>query len=149
MVSRKFRRAYLQEVGLTQISGDHCFLNIFSTGHISGHISKHIPTPFTLCLRVRDGCKGHTLDESQGSSPLQGHGYWLVCELALRASEETEDSDESFGYIKNIYCLFYTLKYISLYSLIETFFCLKLINRPQQHGPVFGSSYLNHLDMSS
>ena len=23
------------------------------------------------------------LDESQGSSPLQGHGSWLVCEVAL------------------------------------------------------------------
>ena len=23
------------------------------------------------------------LDESQGSSPLQGHGYWLMCEVAL------------------------------------------------------------------
>src|ERR1700738_4297852 len=24
------------------------------------------------------------LDESQGSSPLQGHGSWLMCEVALR-----------------------------------------------------------------
>ena len=24
------------------------------------------------------------LDESQGFSPLQGHGSWLVCEVALR-----------------------------------------------------------------
>jgi len=23
------------------------------------------------------------LDESQGSSPLQGHGSWLMCEVAL------------------------------------------------------------------
>jgi hypothetical protein len=31
----------------------------------------------------------------------------------------------------------------------ETFSCLKLIYGPQQHGLMFGSSYLNHLDMSS
>ena len=31
MVSRNFRQAYLQEVGLTQISGDRDFLNIFSS----------------------------------------------------------------------------------------------------------------------
>jgi len=24
------------------------------------------------------------LDESQGSSPLQGHGSWLMCEVALK-----------------------------------------------------------------
>ena len=24
------------------------------------------------------------LDEIQGASPLQGHGSWLVCEVALR-----------------------------------------------------------------
>ena len=24
------------------------------------------------------------LDESQGSSPLQGHGSWLVCEVAFK-----------------------------------------------------------------
>ena len=29
MVSRNFCQAYLQEVGLTQILGDHDFLNIF------------------------------------------------------------------------------------------------------------------------
>jgi hypothetical protein len=27
------------------------------------------------------------LDESQGSSPLQGHGSWLMCEVALRLNE--------------------------------------------------------------
>ena len=27
------------------------------------------------------------LDESQGSSPLQGHGSWLMCEVALRGSQ--------------------------------------------------------------
>ena len=32
---------------------------------------------------------------------------------------------------------------------VETFSCLKLIYGPQQHGLLFGSSYLNHLDMSS
>jgi len=26
------------------------------------------------------------LDESQGSSPLQGHGSWLMCEVALICS---------------------------------------------------------------
>ena len=31
MVSQDFRQAHLQEVGLTQISGDHGFLNIFSS----------------------------------------------------------------------------------------------------------------------
>jgi hypothetical protein len=31
----------------------------------------------------------------------------------------------------------------------ETFSCLKLIYEPQQHGLMFGSSYLNHLDMRS
>ena len=25
------------------------------------------------------------LDDSQGSSPLQGHGIWLTCEVALRS----------------------------------------------------------------
>jgi hypothetical protein len=38
---------------------------------------------------------------------------------------------------------------LSLYSLIEIFSCLKLIYGPQQHGQMFGSFYLNHLDMSS
>ena len=27
------------------------------------------------------------LDESQGSSPLQGHGSWLMCEVALSTVE--------------------------------------------------------------
>ena len=26
------------------------------------------------------------LDESQGSSPLEGHGSWLMCEVALKLS---------------------------------------------------------------
>src|SRR6202048_5044981 len=30
------------------------------------------------------------LDESQGSSPLQGHGSWLMCEVALRAALHLE-----------------------------------------------------------
>ena len=29
------------------------------------------------------------LDESWGSSPLQGHGSWLMCEVALRAASHT------------------------------------------------------------
>ena len=37
---------------------------------------------------------------------------------------------------------------LSLYSLIETLSCLKLIYGPQQHGIMFVLSYLNHLDMS-
>ena len=37
----------------------------------------------------------------------------------------------------------------SLYSLIWDFYCLKLIYGPQQYGLMFGSSYPNHLDMSS
>ena len=32
------------------------------------------------------------LDESQGSSPLQGHGSWLVCEVALRARDQYTSS---------------------------------------------------------
>jgi hypothetical protein len=41
---------------------------------------------------------------------------------------------------------------IHLYHYIrsfKTFFCLKLIYRPQQHGLMFGLSYLNHLDMNT
>jgi hypothetical protein len=30
------------------------------------------------------------LDESQGSYPLQGHGSWLMCEVALRAALHLE-----------------------------------------------------------
>ena len=33
------------------------------------------------------------LDESQGSSPLQGHGSWLVCEVALRPNLEDQVAD--------------------------------------------------------
>jgi hypothetical protein len=29
------------------------------------------------------------LDESQGSSPLQGHGSWLMCEVTLMAISHT------------------------------------------------------------
>ena len=32
------------------------------------------------------------LDESQGSSPLQGHNSWLVCEVAMRASDKYTSS---------------------------------------------------------
>ena len=39
--------------------------------------------------------------------------------------------------------------YGSLYSLIWDFSCLKLMYGPQQHGLMFGSSYLNHLDMNT
>ena len=46
---------------------------------------------FTLCLRAHDYIKRlpptpmvRPLDESQGSSPLRGHGSWLTCEVALR-----------------------------------------------------------------
>ena len=28
------------------------------------------------------------LDESEGSSPLQGHGSWLMCEVALSSPHE-------------------------------------------------------------
>ena len=28
------------------------------------------------------------LDESQGSSPSQGHGSWLMCEVALSVQSE-------------------------------------------------------------
>ena len=46
---------------------------------------------FTLCSRARDYTKAAyrtlmvlwPLDESQGSSLLQGHGSWLMCEVAL------------------------------------------------------------------
>ena len=36
--------------------------------------------------------------------------------------------------------------YIRLFGTLS---CLKLIYGPQKHGLMFGSSYLNHLDMSS
>ena len=36
------------------------------------------------------------LDESQGSSPLQGHGSWLMCEVALIAIEKKERINNSF-----------------------------------------------------
>jgi len=29
------------------------------------------------------------VDESQGSSPLQGHGSWLMCEVALNVMMES------------------------------------------------------------
>ena len=32
------------------------------------------------------------LDESQGSSPLQGRGSWLMCEVALRAYDHYTSS---------------------------------------------------------
>ena len=42
---------------------------------------------FTLCLRAHDYIKKafpapivRPLDDSQGSTPLQGHGFWLLCE---------------------------------------------------------------------
>ena len=42
---------------------------------------------FTPCLRVHETAFPtpivRPLDESQGSSPLQDHGSWLVCEVAL------------------------------------------------------------------
>jgi hypothetical protein len=38
------------------------------------------------------------LDESQGSSPLQGHGDWLMCEVVLRAaSHYGRPSQEAVG----------------------------------------------------
>ena len=46
MVSHNFRQAYLQEVGLTQISGDYDFCNIFFSmtnfNTYSGWILAHI-----------------------------------------------------------------------------------------------------------
>ena len=33
------------------------------------------------------------LDESQGPSPLQGHGSWLMCEVALRDHDEARARD--------------------------------------------------------
>ena len=139
MVCRNLRHAYLQEVGLTQISGDHdfylfCFFfkffseldkfegrfhNKFQDWHIPPSSSLKLvefetyymkPNPplffrqqnmrwsrnmvhshFTLCLRLCDYLKRlfptpmvRPLDESQGFSPLQGHGSWLVCEVALK-----------------------------------------------------------------
>ena len=38
------------------------------------------------------------LEESQGSSPLQDHGSWLVCEVALRHHEALDAS--SYGLYK-------------------------------------------------
>ena len=32
------------------------------------------------------------LDESQGSSPSQGHGYWLMCEAALTVCPNTSQA---------------------------------------------------------
>jgi hypothetical protein len=53
----------------------------------------------------------------------------------------------TFSFIKFVANLWkWQIHYIRQF---ETFSCLKLIYRPQQHGLMFGSSYLNHLDMSS
>jgi hypothetical protein len=61
-------------------------------------------------------------------------------------SPATIPFSQRFLLINSPPCLFIKLLHISLYSLI--FSCLKLIYGPQQHGLMFGSSYLNHLDMS-
>ena len=37
------------------------------------------------------------LDESQGSSPLQGHGSWLMCEVALSTKLERRSRWSEFG----------------------------------------------------
>ena len=42
------------------------------------------------------------LDESQRSSPLQGHGYWLMCELALRASSMEAARPKNMVWIGNL-----------------------------------------------
>ena len=39
------------------------------------------------------------LDESQGSSPLQGHGSWLMCEVALRSNSKVQLSANCFKLI--------------------------------------------------
>jgi hypothetical protein len=51
---------------------------------------------FTLCLRARDYIKqlsqhpryAQPWDASQGSSPLQGHDSWVMCEVVLRGSTQ-------------------------------------------------------------
>ena len=134
MVSQNLRQAYLQELGLAQMSEDHYFFNIFfqhekfrtnlradfitysKTDKFSqiGRVwdilyqTKSSPLfpptkyamvpqhgPFSLYTML-EGPWLHKmafstpmvrpLDESQGSSPLQGHGSWLVCEVALNST---------------------------------------------------------------
>jgi len=41
------------------------------------------------------------------------------------------------------------ISHVCSHHYIRIFSCLKLIYGPQQHGLMFGSSFLNHLDMSS
>ena len=42
------------------------------------------------------------LDESQGSSQLQGHGSWLMCEVALSHKEKEEDLQFSYTKMKHV-----------------------------------------------
>ena len=51
-----------------------------------------------------------------------------------------------------LWLLYSQMNKVVIYHYIhffETFSCLKLIHGPQQHGQMFGLSYLNHLDMTS
>ena len=50
---------------------------------------------------------------------------------------------EITDHFRGIYRIYHYIRYF------ETFSCLKLIHEPQQHGLMFGSSYVNRLDMSS
>jgi hypothetical protein len=37
------------------------------------------------------------LNESQGSSPLQGHSSWLMCEVALRVQHPKLTKPKEYG----------------------------------------------------
>jgi hypothetical protein len=78
---------------------------------------------------------GNPLDESQGFSPLQCHGYWLMCEVAMRFDRLTliertsMDRIKSFmiwlyhHYIENdikCYMVFYVAMITSRMTLLPT-----------------------------
>jgi hypothetical protein len=140
MVYRNLRQAHLQEVGLTKISGDREFFNIYSNrigfgtecaadsrtdSRTNSRTDKHhqiillnwpslrhiILNQILPSFSANKVCNGpatwsiltshyawgpvttyngfspthmvRPLDYSQGSSPLQGHGSWLMCEVVL------------------------------------------------------------------
>ena len=99
MVSQNFRQAYLQHVGMTQVSGDCDFLIFFSMAYCRPGKHRQVVLSNWYSLRhiilnqiipsfsANNICNGPatwsilTSHYGQGSSPLQGHGSWLVCEV--------------------------------------------------------------------
>ena len=68
----------------------------------------------------------------------------VTCEPMM--CQTFKDVDGSTYELQTFVCNFLHYHYILYF---ETFSCLQLIYGPQQHGLMIGSSYLNHLDMSS